>query len=162
VATAHFTERIHDIHTQSKLYVPRILCKVWVNSIYFSPLGSISQVSQHCVLLLFFFVPSHQLSMIFVPKQTLQTWYYRRVPHDLGRNSLPRMLPLDFYRVISPDPIPQCIAYGPSKFSYSSPRYRIQSLGHACIFCTTKSRGQTSCFASYVVAGNLLSLGSIF
>jgi hypothetical protein len=42
----------------------------------------------------------------------LQTWYYRRVPHDLGRNSLPRMLPLDFSRAVSPDLMPQCTAYG--------------------------------------------------
>jgi hypothetical protein len=84
VATSHFTERIHAIHTQSEPYVLRIQCKVWVSSISFSPLGSISRVSQDCVFLSFFFVPSHQLSMIFVPKQTLQMWYYRRVPHDLA------------------------------------------------------------------------------
>jgi hypothetical protein len=75
-------------------------------------LFSSTGIYQPGVLLLFFFVPSHQLSMIFVPKQTLQTWYYRRVPHDLGRNSLPRTLPLDFSRVVSPNLITQCTAYG--------------------------------------------------
>ena len=35
----------------------------------------------------------------------------------------------------------------------------MQSLGHACIFCTSNSKGQTSCLASYVVVGNSLSLG---
>ena len=34
--------------------------------------------------------------------------------------------------------------------------------GHACIFCTSNPKGQTSCLASYVVVGNSLSLGSIF
>src|SRR6185437_33328 len=38
----------------------------------------------------------------------------------------------------------------------------MQSLGHACIFCTSNPRGQTSCLASYVVVGNSLSLGNIF
>src|SRR6185503_12458243 len=38
----------------------------------------------------------------------------------------------------------------------------MQSLGHACIFSTSNLRGQTSCFASYVVLGNSLSLESIF
>src|SRR6185312_4246952 len=38
----------------------------------------------------------------------------------------------------------------------------MQSLGHACIFCTSNPRGQTNCFASYIVLGNSLSIGSIF
>ena len=38
----------------------------------------------------------------------------------------------------------------------------MQSLGHACIFCTSNPKGQISCSASYVVVGNSLSLGSIF
>jgi hypothetical protein len=113
VATAHFTKRIHAIRTQCEPYVPRIQCKVFVSSIYFSPLGSIGLVSQHHVFLAFFFVPSHQLSMLFVSKQMLQTWYYRRVPHDIGKNSLPgTTLPLDFITVLSPNLIPQCTAYG--------------------------------------------------
>ena len=37
-------------------------------------------------------MPSHQLSIIFISKQTLQMWYYRRIPHDLRRNSLPGRL----------------------------------------------------------------------
>jgi hypothetical protein len=68
VATAYFTERIHAMHTQSEPYVPRIQCKVFISSIYFSPLGAISWVSQHRVLLAFFFVPLHQLGMHFVSK----------------------------------------------------------------------------------------------
>src|SRR3954470_5761332 len=47
-----------------------------------------------------------------------------------------------------------------SIFSYSSPRYRMQSLMHACIFCTSNPRGQITFFASCVVAGNSLSGGS--
>jgi hypothetical protein len=51
--------------------------------------------------------------MLFVSKQTLQTWNYRRVPHDLIRNSLPRTtLPHNIPRVLSPNLIPQCTAYG--------------------------------------------------
>ena len=38
----------------------------------------------------------------------------------------------------------------------------MQSLGHACIFCTSNPRGQTSFFASYVLEGNWLFLGSSF
>src|SRR6185295_15674421 len=38
----------------------------------------------------------------------------------------------------------------------------MQSLGHACIFCTSNPRGQTSYLVLYVVVGNSLSLGSIF
>src|SRR6185503_1851303 len=38
----------------------------------------------------------------------------------------------------------------------------MQPLGHPCIFCTSNSKGQTSCLASYVVAGNSLFLGSNF
>src|SRR5664279_2042288 len=34
--------------------------------------------------------------------------------------------------------------------------------GHASIFCTSNPRGQTTFFASYVLAGNSLSFGSIF
>src|SRR3954466_2486205 len=37
----------------------------------------------------------------------------------------------------------------------------MQSLGHACIFCTSNPRGQTAFFASYVLSGNSLSFGSI-
>src|SRR3954470_1289733 len=37
----------------------------------------------------------------------------------------------------------------------------MQSLGHACIFCTSNPRGQTTFFASYELSGNSLSFGSI-
>ena len=87
LTTAHLTKRIHAIHTQTEPYVSRIQIKFRVRSIYFSPLRPISGVSQHRVFLAFLFVPSHQLSIIFIFKQTLQTWYYRRIPHDLRRNS---------------------------------------------------------------------------
>jgi hypothetical protein len=48
-----------------------------------------------------------------------------------------------------------------SKF-LCSPRYRMQSLGHACIFSIYNPKGQTIFFASYVVVGNSLGFGSIF
>ena len=48
-----------------------------------------------------------------------------------------------------------------SKFSYS-PRYRMQSLGQACIFCASNPKGQTTFFASYVVSGKVLPSGSKF
>src|SRR5664279_1447796 len=38
----------------------------------------------------------------------------------------------------------------------------MQSLMHACIFCTSNPRGQTTFFASYVLASNSLSFGSSF
>src|SRR3954463_16087478 len=38
----------------------------------------------------------------------------------------------------------------------------MQSLMHACIFCTSNPRGQTTFFASYVLEGNTFSPGSIF
>jgi hypothetical protein len=51
--------------------------------------------------------------MLFVSKQTFQVWYYRSIPHHLGRESLPRMfiVTLNITKVISPDRIPRCIAY---------------------------------------------------
>src|SRR3954465_8918495 len=47
------------------------------------------------------------------------------------------------------------------KSSYA-PRWRMQSLGHACIFCTSNPRGHTTSFAAYVLSGNSLSFGSFF
>src|SRR3954469_12173880 len=47
-----------------------------------------------------------------------------------------------------------------SILSYFSPRYRMQSLMHACIFYTSNPRGQITFLASCVVAGNSLSGGS--
>src|SRR3954464_11581224 len=49
-----------------------------------------------------------------------------------------------------------------SKFSYFSPRQRMQSLMQACIFCTSNPRGQTTFFAWYVLPGNSLFLGRRF
>src|SRR6185369_2634287 len=75
MATALLTERIHAIRTYAEPYIPRIICKCWECSVYFSPLRPISGVSQHIVLLTFFFVPSHQFSIRFVHEQTFLTWY---------------------------------------------------------------------------------------
>ena len=71
------------------------------------PLG-VSTLSLTCVPL----CDMHQLSIIFISKQTLQTWYYRRIPHDLRRNSLSGRLPLDISRIIFSNLVTQCIAYG--------------------------------------------------
>src|SRR3954470_5151037 len=46
--------------------------------------------------------------------------------------------------------------------SLYAPRYRMQSLGHACIFSTSNPRGHTTFFAAYVLSGNSLSFGSFF
>jgi hypothetical protein len=46
-----------------------------------------------------------------------------------------------------------------SNFLFSSPRYNIQSLGHACIFCTSKPTWQTISLASYVDVGYLFPSG---
>ena len=109
--TTHLTKRIHAIRTQTKPYVSRIPFKFRVRSIYFSPLRPFSGVSQHRVFFAFLFVSLHQLSIIFISKQTLQTWYYRRIPHDLRRNSLPARLPLDISRIIFSNLVTQCTAY---------------------------------------------------
>src|SRR6185312_9721616 len=112
MTTAHLTKRIHAIRTQIEPYVSCIQFKLRVCSIYFSPLRPISGVSQHRVLLAFLFVPSHQLSIIFISKQTLQTWYYWRIPHDFRRNSLPGTLRLDISRIIFSNLVTQYTAYG--------------------------------------------------
>ena len=39
-------------------------------------------------------------------------WYYRRVPHHLGKNSLPGTLPLGIPMVTFPNLVTQCTAYG--------------------------------------------------
>ena len=56
-------------------------------------------------------VPSHQLGMLFVSEQTFQPWYYRSIPHHLGRNPLPGALTVNITRVISSDLLPQCTTY---------------------------------------------------
>jgi hypothetical protein len=48
-----------------------------------------------------------------------------------------------------------------SNFSCSLHRYWIQSLGHACIFSTSKPKGQRTLLASYVDADNLFPSGSM-
>jgi hypothetical protein len=49
--------------------------------------------------------------MLFALKQTFQPWYYRSIPHHLGRNPLHGGLALNITRVISSDLILQCSAY---------------------------------------------------
>ena len=136
---AHLTKKIH-----AEPYISRIQFKFRVGSIYFSLLRPISGVSQHRVLLAFHFVPSHQLRIIFISKQTLQTWYYRRIPHDLSRNSLPGTLPLDIARIIFYDLVTQCSIRGMHPNSHTRLGIGCSRWGHVCIFCTSNPRGQTS------------------
>ena len=49
--------------------------------------------------------------MLFVLEQMFQPWYYRSIPHHLGRNLLPGALALEITRVIAADLIAQCTAY---------------------------------------------------
>jgi hypothetical protein len=51
--------------------------------------------------------------MLFVSEQTFQAWYYRSIPHHLGRDSLlgTFTVALNITRVISPDLILRCTAY---------------------------------------------------
>jgi hypothetical protein len=49
-----------------------------------------------------------------------------------------------------------------SSLSFSSPQYRIQSLGHANIFYTSKPIGKTTSLISYVNIGNLFTYGRNF
>ena len=77
----------------------------------FSPLRLVSGCSQLPVFLTVLTVPSHQLGMLFASEQTFQPWYYRSIPHHVGRNPLPGALAVNITRVISSHLIPQCIAY---------------------------------------------------
>src|SRR3954463_7704670 len=72
---------------------------------------TISGVSQIPVFLTVLSVPLHQLVMLFISEQTFRPWYYRSIPHHLGRNPLPGGLAVNITRVISSDLIPQCTAY---------------------------------------------------
>jgi hypothetical protein len=58
-----------------------------------------------------FFVSPQQLGMLFVSEQMFLPWYYRSIPHHLGRNPLLGALTLNIAMVISPDLIPQSTAY---------------------------------------------------
>ena len=49
--------------------------------------------------------------MLFVFEQTFQPWYYRSIPHHLGRNALPGGLALNVTRVICSDLMPLTVAY---------------------------------------------------
>jgi hypothetical protein len=89
----------------------------------FFPLRPISGVSQHLVFLTVFFVPLQQPNILFVSEQIFQPWYYRSIPHNLGRNPIPGGLALNITRVISSDLIPHAAhTRHASKFSYSSLR----------------------------------------
>ena len=110
-------------------------------------------------------MPPQQLYIVFISKQTFQAWYYRSIPHNLGRDFLPART----FFTLKLRGTSRLILYRDalhtehaSKFSYSSPRHRMQSLGHACIFWISNPKEQTTCFASYVVVGNSFALGSIF
>ena len=104
-------KRINAICTYTKPTVPCIIYKLQPLSLDFSPLRPVSGYSQIPVFLTVFFVPSHQLGMLFVLEQTFQPWYYRSISHHLGRNLLPRVLALDITRVIAANLIAQCTAY---------------------------------------------------
>ena len=103
-----------------------------------------------------------RISMLFVSEQSFQPWYYRSIPHHLRRNPLhggspttsPGSSRLILYRNAQHS--------GHAFKSLYAPQYRMQSLGHACIFCTSKPRGHTTFFATYVLSGNSLSFGSFF
>src|SRR4051812_49270365 len=100
MTAALLPKRIHGICTWTKSYVPRVTCKLLVISIYFSPLRTISRVSQLPIFLSVFLVLSQQLGMLFVSDQTFQPWYYKTIPHHLCRNLLPGGLALNNTRVI--------------------------------------------------------------
>ena len=61
--------------------------------------------------LMVFFVPSQQLCMVSVSKKMFQMWYYRSIPHNLGRDFLLGTFALNIIRVISPDLIPRHMTY---------------------------------------------------
>ena len=49
--------------------------------------------------------------LVFISEQTFRAWYYRSIPHNLGRDFLRGTFALNITRVISPDLIPRCMAY---------------------------------------------------
>jgi hypothetical protein len=49
--------------------------------------------------------------MLFISEQMFQAWYYRGIPHHLGRDSLPQTFALNITKVILPDLVPRCMAY---------------------------------------------------
>jgi hypothetical protein len=123
MTAALLPKRIHAIRTRANLKFLASFYKLREFSVNCSPLGHISGVSQYIVYLMVFFVPSHQLCMLFIFEQTFQAWYYRSIPHHLCRVSLPGMftIALNITRVIS-----RLILYRDaqhighaSKFSYS-------------------------------------------
>ena len=104
------TRRMDSFHP----YLNQTLCslgryQIWEFSIHISPLGPISGVSQHLILLTLFFVPPHQLSVVLVSEKALQTWYYWEIPHHLCENFFINGLPVDITRIILPDLIPLCV-----------------------------------------------------
>ena len=66
--------------------------------------------------------------------------------------------------IVPSDLIPWC--FKPDKHPNLHTPHRnieMQSLGYACIFCTSNSRGQQTYIASYIISGNvLLSWSSFF
>jgi hypothetical protein len=53
--------------------------------------------------------------MVPVYEQMFQAWYYRSIPHNLGRDFLlGTFFALNIARVISPDLIPRRFTYGAS------------------------------------------------
>src|SRR3954467_5823492 len=112
MVAALLPKRINAICAYTKPYAPWVICKLLpVLSFDFSPLRPVSGYSQLSVFLTVFSVPSHHLGMLFVLEQTFQPWYYRSIPHHLGRNLLPGALALDITRVIAADLIVQCTTY---------------------------------------------------
>jgi hypothetical protein len=49
--------------------------------------------------------------MVSVSEKSFQAWYYRSIPHNLGRDFLLGTFVLNITRVISPDLIPRRVTY---------------------------------------------------
>jgi hypothetical protein len=106
-------------------------------------------------------VPSHQLCIGFVHEQTFQTWYYRKIPHHLGRNSLLGMHPLNIAWIFLRDLIPTCFAYWTGIQNFILLTMIEGAVISTCMYLLC-FQGQTARLASYVVSSNVLPSRSRF
>ena len=131
-----------------------------VLSLNFSPLRPVSGCSQLPVFLTVLTVPSHQLGMLFLNSRFnrgIIGAYHITFAGTLFLGGSPSTSPGSSRLIYRNAP-----HTGHAFRSLYAPRKRMQSLGHACIFCTCNPRGHTTFFAAYIPSGNLLSFGSFF
>jgi hypothetical protein len=102
-------------------------------------------------------MPTHQLCLSRVCKQTLQRSNYRKTPHSLYGILVLISLSALFLSFALLRLYHGWLQTGQERRSLnSSPWYKIQSLIQACILCTFSPNGQITFFAATVLSGTLL------